>query len=130
MFSDTLLDHFQSPRNAGEMANADAEAEQENPVCGDRLHLWLRVRRDRIESASWQAQGCVPAVAAASLISEMISGMSLDEALRLDRRAVEAALGGLPPGKGHAATLAVSSVRSAIERYRSVGARQAAEEAS
>jgi nitrogen fixation protein NifU and related proteins len=129
MFSDTLLDHFQSPRNVGEMFDADAEAEHENPACGDRLHVWLRIRKDRIDSASWQAHGCVPAVAAASMTSEMITGMSLEEAGQLDRRDLETALGGLPPRKSHAATLAISTVRMAIERYRSAGAQRATEEA-
>jgi len=119
MFSDTLLDHFQSPRNVGKMQNADAEAEQENPVCGDRLHVWLRIKDGRVEAARWQAQGCAPALAAASVATEMIAGMALDEAAKLDRQALEQALGGLPPRKSHAAGLAITTIRAAIESYRS-----------
>ncbi|HCG02940.1 MAG TPA: iron-sulfur cluster assembly scaffold protein [Chloroflexi bacterium] len=130
MFSETLLEHFRSPRNVGEMQDADAEAEQENPVCGDRLHVWLRIKDGRVEAASWQAQGCAPALAAASLSSEMIGGMSLDEAVRLDRDDIEQALGGLPPRKGHATSLAASTIRMAIESYRSRTSQPVAEEAS
>jgi nitrogen fixation protein NifU and related proteins len=130
MFSETLLEHFQSPRNVGEMQDADAEAEQENPVCGDRLHVWLRIKDGRVEAASWQAQGCAPALAAASLSSEMIGGMSLDEAAHLDRNDIEQALGGLPPRKGHATSLAASTIRMAIESYRSRTSQPVAEEAS
>ena len=60
MFSDAVLDHFQSPRNAGEMANADAEAEEENQVCGDRLHVWLRIEGEVVVEMTWRAEGCAP----------------------------------------------------------------------
>jgi nitrogen fixation protein NifU and related proteins len=119
MYSDILLEHFQAPRNVGEMRDADAEAEQENPVCGDRLHVWLRIKDGRVEAAKWRAQGCAPALAVASLASEMIQGMSLDEAEHVDRKDLEQALGGLPPRKSHATSLAVSTIRMAIESYRS-----------
>jgi nitrogen fixation NifU-like protein len=115
MFSETLLDHFQSPRNVGEMPDANAEAEEENPVCGDRLHLWLRIEDGRIQLASWRAEGCAPAIAAASVASELLQGMTVDEALHLDRDTVSQALGGLPARKAHAALLAVAAVRKALQ---------------
>jgi nitrogen fixation NifU-like protein len=117
MFSETLLDHFQSPRNVGEMADADAEAEEENPVCGDRLHVWMRIRDGVIERATWQAEGCAPAIAAASATSELVRGMSLDQARALNRHAVTEALGGLPARKAHAAALAVAAVCAALADY-------------
>lgn len=118
IFSDALLDHFQSPRNAGPLPDASVDAEGENPVCGDRLHLWLRVEGDVVTRAGWQAEGCVPALAAASAMSVMLRGMTLSEAACLDRELISAALGGLPARKSHAATLAVSVLRTALERYR------------
>ena len=114
MFSQTLLDHFQSPRNVGELEAADAEAEDENPVCGDRLHIWLRVRDGVVEEARWRAEGCAPAIAAASVTSELLRGMPVEQARALDRQTISDALGGLPARKAHAAALAVSSVRKAL----------------
>lgn len=117
VFSETLLDHFQAPRNVGELAGADAEAEDENPVCGDRLHVWLRVQHGRVNQIRWRAEGCAPAIAAASVMSELVSGMTLDAASRLSREAIADALGGLPARKSHAAVLAVSTLRAALSAY-------------
>jgi nitrogen fixation protein NifU and related proteins len=117
MFSETLLDHFQSPRNVGEIEDADAEAEDENPVCGDELHLWLRIQDSFIQDAKWRARGCAPAIAAASATSELLKGMAVDEAAKLTATTVEESLGGLPPRKAHAALLAVSTVRRALAQY-------------
>jgi nitrogen fixation NifU-like protein len=117
VFSETLLDHFQSPRNVGSMEAADAEGEDENPICGDRLHLWLRIDGDTIVEARWQAEGCAPAIAASSVASEMLRGMDIDSARRLDRTAVEEALGGLPPRKGHAAALVIAALHRALAGY-------------
>lgn len=114
-FSEVLLDHFNFPRNIGEIEDAEAEAEAENPVCGDRLHLWLRVREETIEMIRWRAQGCAPAIAAASMLSEMVEGMTLAEARELNRSELDGALGGLPGRKSHAAHLAVAALREALE---------------
>lgn len=114
MFSEPLLDHFQRPRNAGAMEHADAEAEDENPICGDRLHMWLRIEDEVITEATWQAEGCAPAIAAASVTSELLSGMTIEEARTLDREQIARALGGLPARKAHAAMLAVSVVKKAL----------------
>lgn len=115
MFAEPLLDHFQHPRNVGAMACADAEAEDENRVCGDRLHLWLRFGDGRIIEASWKAEGCAPAIAAASVTSEMLRGMTVDEARSLNRERISVALGGLPARKAHAAMLVVAVVKKALE---------------
>jgi nitrogen fixation protein NifU and related proteins len=116
-FSEDVLDHFQSPRNVGEMKHADAEAEDENPVCGDRLHMWLRIRDGVVQESTWLAQGCAPAIAAASITSELVRSMPLAEARMLDRLAISEALGGLPARKAHAAMLAASTLHRAIDAY-------------
>lgn len=114
--SPTLLDHFQSPRNVGEMDGASTEAESENPVCGDVLHLWLRVEDGVITEVRWKAQGCPPTIAAASVMSELLASRSLEAARSLSSDDVERAVGGLPPRKGHAASLAVSALMRALDR--------------
>jgi nitrogen fixation NifU-like protein len=117
VFSEDLLDHFQSPRNVGTMVGADAEAEGENPVCGDRLHIWLRIRDGEVQMATWRAEGCAPVLAAASVTSEIVRGMSLAEAGAVDRETITQALGGLPARKAHAAALAVTTLRTALDNY-------------
>lgn len=117
VFSEEVLDHFQSPRNQGPMSGADAEATDENPVCGDRLHLWLRIQDGRIVEATWQAAGCAPAIAAASALSEMVRGSAVGDARSLKAPDLVHALGGLPPRKAHAAALALSALRKALDSY-------------
>ena len=117
MFSDTLLEHFQSPRNVGEMEQADAEADDENPICGDRMRLWLRIEHGVISRASWKGEGCAPALAAGSVVTEILRGMSVEQARDLNRDVVADALGGLPARKSHAASLAASVVRKAIAAH-------------
>jgi len=117
MFSDTLLDHFQSPRNVGEIERADAEADGENPICGDQMHLWLCICDGVIARAAWRGEGCAPTLAAASVVTEMLHGMTVDQARSLNREMVEDALGGLPARKAHAASLAVSTLHKALSAY-------------
>jgi nitrogen fixation NifU-like protein len=108
------MDHFQSPRNVGEMEGADAEAEAENPVCGDRLHVWLRVKDGRVEQMRWRAEACAPAIAAASVTSDLVTGMRVGEAMAVNRARIISALGGLPARKTHAAVLVVSALHEAL----------------
>ncbi|HLJ69166.1 MAG TPA: iron-sulfur cluster assembly scaffold protein [Chloroflexota bacterium] len=122
-FSETLVEHFQAPRNRCAMEGSDAEAEEENPVCGDRLHLWLRVRDGRIVAASWEGEGCAPAIAAASVLTELVTGMDLGEARDFGPDTLSQALGGLPPRKGHAATLAIDTLQQALQAYQDRGGR-------
>ena len=115
-YSDTFKDHLANPRCAGELADATAVAEQTNPVCGDRLRLSLRLRRDgRIEAARFLAYGCAPTLACGSMLAEMIEGMTREEAARLTRAEIIRALGGLPSRKQHAAALAIETLRAALE---------------
>jgi nitrogen fixation protein NifU and related proteins len=103
MYSALVLDHFENPRNVGDIAGADAAAEVENPVCGDVVRLTLRVGGDRIVEARFKAKGCVASVACASALTEAITEKSLDEVRSLTREDISAALGGLPQASEHAA---------------------------
>ena len=115
-YSETFKDHLANPRNAGDIEDADAVAEQSNPVCGDRLKLSLRVRGGRIEAARFLAYGCPPTLACGSALAEMLEGLTLEEAARLMRQDIVRALGGLPARKQHAAALAVETLRAALEQ--------------
>ena len=114
-YSDTFKDHLANPRHAGELAEANAIAEQTNPVCGDRLRLSLRLREGRIEAARFLAYGCAPTLACGSALAEMIEGMTREEAARLTRQDIVRALDGLPSRKRHAAALAIETLRAALE---------------
>ena len=113
-YSATLQDHLAHPRNAGELSDADADAECTNPVCGDRLRLSLRVVAERIEAARFLAYGCPPTLACGSALTEMIEGMTVAQAAALTRQDLIQAVGGLPARKGHAAALAVETLRAAL----------------
>jgi nitrogen fixation NifU-like protein len=115
VYADELLDHFQHPRNTGELARANAVADGENPVCGDRLHLELRIQDDVIQEVAWRAEGCVPAIAAASAASELLRGRSVQSARQLDRVSLDQALGGVPPRKAHALSLVLVTVSRALD---------------
>lgn len=114
-YSETFKDHLANPRNAGELADADAVAEQSNPVCGDRLKLSLRLRDGRIESARFLAYGCAPTLACGSALTEMLEGLTVEEAAQVTRARIVAALGGLPARKQHAAALAVETLQEALK---------------
>ncbi|HEX7175598.1 MAG TPA: iron-sulfur cluster assembly scaffold protein [Pyrinomonadaceae bacterium] len=113
-YSETLKDHLARPRNAGTLADANASAEQTNPVCGDRLHLSLRVSGGRIEAARFLAYGCPPTLACGSALTELIEGMTTEEATRLTRQEMIDAVGGLPARKRHAAALAIETLQAAL----------------
>ncbi|MDT7603243.1 MAG: NifU-like protein [Acidobacteriota bacterium] len=114
-YSAVFKDHLASPRNAGEIENADAVAELTNPVCGDRLRLSLRVGgARRIEAARFLAYGCPPTLACGSALAEMLEDMTLEDAARIERQDLARALGGLPARKSHAAALAVETLREAL----------------
>lgn len=115
-YSDLFKDHLANPRNGGELKDANAVAEETNPVCGDRLQLSLQVLNGQIKAARFLAYGCPPTLACGSLMAEMLEGMSVENALKLKRGEIVAALGGLSPQKQHAAALAIEVLRSALER--------------
>ena len=115
-YSDVFRDHLANPRHAGELSDANAIAEQTNPVCGDRLRLSLRLRDGRIESARFLAYGCPPTLACGSVLAEMIEAMTIADALKLTKREIAGALGGLPARKQHAAALAIETLHVALEQ--------------
>jgi len=115
-YSEKLKDHLANPRNAGEIANADASAEQSNPVCGDRLKLSLRIKGGRIEAARFLAYGCPPTLACGSALAEMLEGLTVQEAAQISRGRIVEALGGLPPRKQHAAALAIETLQVALSK--------------
>ena len=114
-YSNTFKDHLANPRNAGELLDATASAEETNPVCGDRLRLSLRVRDGRIEAARFLAYGCVPTLACGSVLAEMLEGMTLENAALLHRQDITRALDGLPARKQHAAALSIETLRAALK---------------
>jgi nitrogen fixation NifU-like protein len=116
MYSAQLLDHFQNPRNVGELADADATAEIENPACGDVLRLTLKAVEGRITAARFKAKGCVASIACCSALTELVVGKTLNEAFELRREDVIAAVGGLPQASKHAAQLALDALSAALSQ--------------
>jgi nitrogen fixation protein NifU and related proteins len=114
MYSAQVLDHFQHPRNAGEIADADAWAEIENPVCGDVLRLTLKMNGGRIADMRFKAKGCVASIACASAMTELARGKDIREAQFLRRDSLIDALGGLPQASAHAAQLALDALSAAL----------------
>ena len=114
MYSPQVLEHLDNPRNVGAMADATAHGEAINPVCGDSLHLYLKVEEERIVAASFQVQGCPPSIAAASVLTELIQSQTIADARQLKPQAVSTALGGLPRNKEHCAVLAIDALRAAL----------------
>ena len=115
-YSATFKDHLARPRNAGELPEANAVAEQSNPVCGDRLRLSLVVRDDRIEVARYLAYGCPPTLVCGSVLTELIEGKTIAEAKNLTRADLLNAVGGLPSRKHHAAALAIEALNAAVSQ--------------
>lgn len=114
MYSPELLDHFQNPRNAGEVAQPDASAQLENPACGDVLKLTLKLDGDRITDIRFLAKGCVPAMACGSAITELVKGIAVAKARNLTREELLEKVGGLPDASMHASHLAMDALRSAL----------------
>jgi nitrogen fixation protein NifU and related proteins len=116
MYSAQLLDHFQNPRNAGEISSPDALAEIENPVCGDVLRFTLKIEAGRIAEIRFKAKGCVPSMACASALTEMAARKSIHEARSLTRDSLIVAVGGLPQASNHAAQLALDTLHAALNK--------------
>ena len=115
MYSESVLDHFHNPRNVGKLENATAAIEMTNPVCGDLMRLWAVVREGRIAEVKFQTQGCIPAVACGSWLTEAMKGKSPAELANITPAQVEAALGGLPSASLHAARLAVDALHRLLK---------------
>ena len=115
MYSAQVLDHFQNPRNPGEVGNPDCSVQLENPACGDVLKLSLRIADGRIQEIRFLAQGCVPTMACASLLTELVRGKTIGEARELRREELVSAIGGLPEASLHASHLAIDALRAVIK---------------
>jgi NifU-like protein involved in Fe-S cluster formation len=113
-YSLIFKDHLVNPRNSGELPDANAISEETNPVCGDRLRLSLRVHNGRIEAARFLAYGCPPTLVCGSVLTELLTGKTIEEAARLTRKELLEATGGLPSRKQHAAALAIETLRAAL----------------
>ena len=116
MFNATILEHFERPRNAGELPFPALKVEATNPVCGDILCLWLLVEAGSLREVRFKAKGCVAAIASGSMLTEMVMGKKLEEAGQLSSNEISVALGGLPPESGHAAELAEQALKSAVQK--------------
>jgi nitrogen fixation protein NifU and related proteins len=118
MYTDKVMDHFQNPRNVGELTGANGVGEVGNAVCGDIMKIYLKVEEDRIVDVKFKTFGCGAAIATSSMVTEMVKGKTLDEALTITNQAVAEALDGLPPQKMHCSNLAADAMHKAIEDYR------------
>jgi nitrogen fixation protein NifU and related proteins len=116
MYSAQVLDHFQNPRNAGEVPNPDVRIEMENPACGDILELTARIAAGQIAEIRFRAKGCVSAMACGSMLTEMVAGMSLSDAQRFRREDLMERIGGLPEASQHAAYLAIDALRALLKK--------------
>ena len=117
-YSEIVLDHARNPRNAGVLANADARGLLMNPVCGDTLVLMLRIDGGLIVDVRFQTSGCTAAVAASSILTEMVKGLTLAEADELSHEDISEAVGGLPASKLHSAALVIGGLKRTLAAYR------------
>jgi nitrogen fixation NifU-like protein len=118
MYSKKVMEHFQNPRNQGEPDDWDAVGKVGNPICGDVMYIYIKVKDGRIDNIGWKTMGCAAAIATTSMISELAKEKTLDEAMAITRQDVADALEGLPPIKMHCSNLAADGLHKAIENYR------------
>lgn len=123
-YSPLVIEHFERPRNAGEMEAPDGEATVANPVCGDRMRVMIRVEEGRVTEVRWQTRGCPPAIATSSYASELVKGWTLEEVEQVTRERIAEGIGGLPPDKIHCSVLAADALQAAIADYRRRSERQ------
>jgi len=121
MFSETVLEHFRNPRNAGELPDATATVEASNPVCGDILKLAVRVAGGRIAEVRFLCRGCTTSIACASMLTEQLRDRALSEALDITADTLSAALGGLPTATFHGAQLAADALTALLQRVTATG---------
>ncbi|MBW1641655.1 MAG: Fe-S cluster assembly scaffold protein NifU [Deltaproteobacteria bacterium] len=117
MYSEKVMEHFTNPRNVGEIDDADGIGEVGNPVCGDMMSFYIKVKDGRIEDIKYKTFGCVAAIAVSSTVSELAKGRTLDEARAITKKAAAEALDGLPKEKMHCSNLGAEALSKAIEDY-------------
>jgi len=118
LYSKKVLEHFKNPRNMGEIKDADGTATIGNPVCGDIMRLFIKVKDNKIADIKFQTLGCGAAIASSSMLTTMVKGKSLAEVEKIEREDVAKELGGLPPVKIHCSVLAADALKKAIADYR------------
>lgn len=112
------MDHFKNPRNMGEMKDADGIGKVGNPVCGDLMYVYIRVKNNKINDIKFKTFGCVSAIATSSMITELAKGKDIKNALEISNKEVAETLGGLPPIKMHCSNLAAEALGAAIKDYK------------
>lgn len=118
MYSEKVMEHFKDPKNVGELENPDGVGKIGNPVCGDVMWIYIKVKDNKIEDIKFKTFGCVAAIATTSILTELAKGKTLEEAEKMTNDDVAEALGGLPPIKMHCSNLAADALKKAIEDYR------------
>lgn len=127
MYSDIVLDHFMHPRNVGEIPDADGVGSVGNPVCGDMMTFYIKVKDGRIEDVKFKTFGCGAAIAVSSIVTEMVKGKTLEEAKAITKQQIAEQLGGLPPQKMHCSNLGTEALAEAIANYEAKVAAEAKE---
>lgn len=131
-YSDILIDHFKNPRNQGELKDASGVGDVGNPICGDMMKIYIKVEKengqDIIKDVKFQTLGCAAAIASTSMLTEMVKGMKVDDALKITREQIAEKLGGLPKEKIHCSILATEGLKKAIAQYRGEKINKTAEE--
>jgi nitrogen fixation NifU-like protein len=116
-YSEKVMDHFTHPRNCGEIPDASGVGTVGNVICGDVMKMYIKVENNIIVDAKFKTFGCGAAISTSSMVTEMVKGKTIDEALQISNKAVAEALGGLPPVKLHCSVLAEEALRSALKDY-------------
>ena len=116
-YSEKVMDHFQNPRNVGEIENPDGVGEIGNPVCGDMMTFYIKVKDNIIEDVKFKTFGCGAAIAVSSIVSEMAKGKTIEEAKKITNKTVAEELGGLPGNKMHCSNLGADALHRAIDNY-------------
>ncbi|WP_018085645.1 Fe-S cluster assembly scaffold protein NifU [Desulfurispora thermophila] len=117
MYNEKVMDHFENPRNVGEIPDADGVGQVGNPTCGDIMKIYLKIKDNVIEDVKFKTFGCGAAIATSSMVTELVKGKTIEEALQISNKAVADALGGLPPKKMHCSNLAADALHAAIKDY-------------
>jgi nitrogen fixation NifU-like protein len=117
MYTEKVMEHFKNPRNMGEIPDADGVGTVGNPVCGDLMTIYIKVKDNRLEDIKFKTFGCGSAIATSSMITELAKGKTLEEGMKITRANVADSLGGLPPVKMHCSNLAADALHAAIEDY-------------
>lgn len=117
MYNQTVMEHFNNPKNMGELPDADGVGSVGNPVCGDLMTVFIKVKDGIVTDIRFKTFGCVSAIATSSMVTELAKGRTIDDCLKLSRKDVAEKLGGLPPNKMHCSNLAADALHAAIKDY-------------